>query len=193
MCTPQAVSPPRSMWTCPKFQSIQNLGALRMNMYREALNFLHDKARRVVQDGPDVKHSNGPASSFFYMFFLARLFVWVVATQAFFHVHPENWGRWTQFWLSHMFLRWVGEKPPTSCLCCFNDIHGVFTITKSASTAAWGWSSDGYPGDQASGMMGMYVLLGPCLGFSVHSPPPWKVMLGRWVFGWVFARRLCLC
>ena len=25
-------------------------------------------------------------------------------------------------------------------------------------------------------MMGMYVILGPCLGFSVNSPPPWKVI-----------------
>ena len=35
---------------------------------------------------------------------------WVVATQIFFYVHPENWGRWTHF-DEHIFHRgWFNQQ-----------------------------------------------------------------------------------
>ena len=62
------------------------------------------------------------------------MIIWVVATHIFFYVHPENWGKISN-WTSIFFFRWVW-KPPTRWMFDEKRLDECFECWK---TCGWTW------------------------------------------------------
>ena len=196
MCTQQAFPPPWSMWTCPNSSQFSILELWGWTCTGKRWTFCTTRPGEFLR-WPDVKHSNGPKVRRFLLFFFARLFDLGGGNSSIFSCSPRKLGKMKPILtFAYVSLDGLVKKSPKEL---FMLLQWYWKLTKSAGhAAAWGWSSDGYPGDQASGMMGMYVVLGSMPRVFGKQPPTLEGDTGRWCLDGEFldeflARRLCLC